>query len=79
MKKQLIYLGSITALTVSLMTIAPREVKAFEGTRYDPCVCYTYFTDGHVEIGQSCEHPNANGACPNSVSCLPENEEDRLQ
>lgn len=77
MKKQIIFFGLAALLVASLLTLFPKEVHAHGGTRYDPCVCYTYFSDGHIEVGQSCDHPNQNGACPNLLMCLPQNEEDR--
>lgn len=77
MKKQFIYLALGSLAIACSLTLLPKEVHAHQGTRYDPCICYTYFSNGHIEVGQSCDHPNQNGACPNLVVCLPQNKEDR--
>ena len=64
-------------VVVSAIHLSMEDAYAGTNTRFDPCVCFTYFSDGHVEVGESCDHPNAQGPCSRIVLCLPKNKEDQ--
>lgn len=70
-----IALASMAVLGVFQLSVD--DIQANTATRFEPCVCYTYFSNGHVEVGESCDHPTVNGACSRIVPCLPQNKEDQ--
>ncbi|GEM_PF-4956774 len=75
-KKQLpgAFLGILTIVLILL----PQNSQAKQNqTRYNPCVCYTYFSDGTIETGASCDSPSPTGTCAKLVMCLPKNKEDQ--
>ena len=77
MKKLLFRMSLAILVVIGALNLSIEEVHAQTATRFDPCICYTYFSDGHIETGQSCDHPNARGACSRLVPCLPKNKEDQ--
>ena len=49
----------------------PKETKAGGPIKFNPCKCYTYYSDGTVMESHSCDAPSPTGACPKIVYCVP--------
>lgn len=68
---------AILGFTAIVFHLLPQHSHARQSaTRYNPCSCYTYFSDGTIEETTSCDSPAQNGACSKLVMCLPKNKED---
>ena len=78
MKRILTLSGIVTVFAIGmLLGLTHEEAHAHGTTRYDPCICYTYYSDGTIETGYSCDQPSLNGACAKLLMCLPKNKEDQ--
>jgi len=64
-------ISSFAVLCLTALFLLPHESEARVGTKYNPCICYTYYSDGTIMESESCDAPSPTGACPKIVHCVP--------
>ncbi len=65
------FLSTIAVLCLVTLFLIPHESEARVSTRYNPCICYTYYSDGTIMQSETCDAPSATGACAKIVRCVP--------
>ena len=63
--------GLIGILCLVALFLLPKESEARGAMKYNPCICYTYYSDGTIMESESCDAPSPTGACPKIVHCVP--------